>query len=171
VYWFRTQTRTSPLIAGGVILLAAVWVGLAYALESPREESVRRVHAMVEAVNRHDPAGVLPHISESFEYNGVTKPSFGSARTWQLAREHQVRLAVWDFDREAVERPDPRTLILGFMLKAEGQHSGGPFNAWLYVKAPFTLDPDGAWRLRSFTLYRDPLQRTRGEVLVVPGLR
>jgi hypothetical protein len=168
-YWFRTQTRKSALIAGAVLALVAAWVGLAVAVESPREEAVRRIEAMVAAANRFDPAGVLPQISESFRYNAETKKSFGSAETWNLARRHEVVLAVWDFDRDAVERPDPNTLVLGFMLKADGQHEGRPFNAWVYAKAPFGRDPDGAWRLRSFTLYRDPLQKSRGDVFVVPG--
>ena len=170
-YWFRTQTRQSALIAGIVVALVAAWVAVAVAVESPREEAVRRVGLMIDAANRHDPAGVLPHISDTFKYNSETKKSFGSAETWNMARSHSVRLAAWDFDPNSVERPDPATLVLGFLLKVEGQHQGGPFNALFYVKAPFALDPDGAWRMKSFTLYRDPLQKSRGDVFVVPGMR
>lgn len=170
-YWFRTQTRKSGLIAAAVMALIAAWVALTVALESPREEAVRRVEAMIAAANRHDPRAVLPDVSDRFQYKGMTKAAFGSAHVWDMARQHQVRLAVWDFDRGYVERPDDKTLTFGFMLKVEGQQPNvGPFRGAFFVRPTFVHDPDGAWRLQTFALYSDPLQKSKGPEFVLPGV-
>jgi hypothetical protein len=168
-YWYRTQTRQSARIAAGVIGVVGAWLAAAWVLESPREEAVRRVGEMVAAANEFQPARISPHVSERFQYRGETKKSFEAAHTWDLARQHAVRVAVWDFDRAYVERPDPDTLSIGFMLKVDGEAHGHPFQGGFYVKAPFVRDPDGAWRLQSFTLYADPLKKANGDVFILPG--
>lgn len=167
VYCYRTQTRRGVMVwAAGLGLLGLVALAdLLY--ESPREEAVRRVGEMIEAANVYRPAGVAPHLSDRFRYGDWTKDTFASAATWDLARRHSVKVAAWDFDRGYVERPTPETLALGFMLRAEADAGRGLF----FTRAEFVRETDGAWRLRTFTLYRDPVRKANGDEFVIPGSR
>jgi hypothetical protein len=170
VYWYRIQNRRSGLIAAGVLAFVGLWVAVSWVTESPREEAVRRVGEMIAAANEFAPDRVAPNISDRFQYREYDKKGFQDARVWELARRHAVRLSAWNFDREDVQRPDPETIVLGFMLQVDGQDQGQPFQSPpLYVRAPFGKDSDGAWRLRSFTMYSNPLEKARGGEFIPPG--
>ena len=166
VVWYRTQTRRGLLaviVAGGV--LGGLFL-VDTLCESPREEAVRRVHAMIDAINARALEQVMPHVSERFDYHGANRASFRNARAWGFLRDHSVRLAAWDFSREYVEEPDPDTVTIGFMAKGQAPDGAG----LAFVRATFRRDPDGARRLTTFTAYEDPLKKATGSEFRVPNL-
>lgn len=171
----------AALIWGGVALrypkrmtriVAAVWIALLilifaidFFVESPREQSVRKVSAMVDAMNARNSDALLAHASESFDYKGQKKSRLGSVELWNVLRSQNVRVSVWDFSRDDVQMPDDTTTVIGFMAKGEGGGRQVP----MYIRATFVRDPDGQWRVRTFATY-DPLQKARGSELTIPGL-
>lgn len=163
--WFRYQSRTTRWVAIGVLVLLLVMCLIDRVTESPREQAVRRVEAIVAAVNARQPNDLLPHVSDSFDYRGLKKSNLSSVGTWQIIRDHNVRVAVWDFARDDVQFPDANTAVVGFMSKGGANGREVPF----YIRAKFVRDADGEWRVQSFTAY-DPLQKANGTPVSIPGM-
>lgn len=171
VYWYRVQTRRGALIVAAALAIVGLVALIDFLEESPREEAVRRMEEMIAAANQYRPAGVLPHLSDRFRYGELTKTTLAASGAWQLAEDHAVRLSPWDFDRGYVERPTVDTIAIGFMVRIDARNMGGRGPGALYVRAPFVRDPDGAWRLQTFSLHSDPLRKANGDEVVIPGTR
>jgi hypothetical protein len=158
VLWVRNRDRRSLV----VLLVAAVLFGLVFLCdrlwESPREEAVRKVREISAAVNAGDANKFLANVSDSFNYRGKKKADV--RRVIDLARQHNVRTAVWDFDRGRVETPSPTEIDIVFDAKAEGPN-GEPFLQ--HFKTRFVKDSDGQWRLQTFTSYNIARQERGGE--------
>jgi hypothetical protein len=163
--WVRYQNKKTRVAA--VVLVAALVLVFVVDLlvESPREQCVRKVAAIVDAVNARRPDDLLLHVSDSFDYKGMKKTRLGTASAWEQLRVHNVRVATWDFTREDVQAPDANTRIVGFMAKGEAAGRPLPF----YIRAKFVRDADGQWRVQGFTAY-DPIQKTNAPEVVIPGL-
>jgi hypothetical protein len=136
-----------------------------YFVESTREQSVRKLTAMVDALNSRNQDALLVHVSESFIYKGRKKSQLVSSELWSTLRAQNVRVAVWDFNRDDVQFPDEKATLIGFMAKGEAGGRAVP----MYVRATFVMDPDGQWRIRTLTAH-DPLQKSLGSELQIPGL-
>ncbi len=163
--WVRHRDRRSAVgaaVAAGVLLLVFAVDRL---VESPREESVRRVNEMAAAVNERNPDKFLDHVSDRFRYGAINREGLRTIAAWQLVRTHDVRVAVWDFARDDVQRPSDDEVVVGFMSKGESGGREMPF----YIRATFGRDPDGRWRLRTFAAYENPLQRANSPEVTLPG--
>lgn len=163
--WFRSQTRNSRLAAIGLAVVLAVVFVFDSAVESPREESVRKVAVIVDAVNDRRPDDLLANVSDSFEYKGRTKERLAAVPLWDTLRAHNVRVAVWDFSRDDVQSPNDTTCVVGFMAKGESAGRQVP----MYIRATFVRDPDSQWRVRTFAAY-DPIQKAQGAEISIPGI-
>jgi len=155
----------------GSLIRAAVALGLLLALffcdrayESPREESIRKVQELSEAVNKRDEAKFLSLVSDSFAADKLKKQD--TKTIVNLAKQHNVRTSVWDFNRDYFKMTSDTELELTFDAKAEGPN-GEPFLRHFKVK--FGRDADGQWRLRSFTPY-SITSKTSGSPESIPGL-
>lgn len=166
VYWYRTQTKgPTRFMAVAVGLLAILFI-LDIAVESPRQQAVRRVKAMVAILNDQDPARLGEHVADDFQYRSVNKDQIVSSRLWRQAMETELRFAVWDFDRSAVQRPAKDRISIGFQAKV----ATGGYNAFFFVRAEFVAEADGAWRLVGFKLFSDPLKKDQGQEFTPPGV-
>src|SRR5688572_10525264 len=68
--WVRNRDRKTRFGAiAGVIVFAALVI-CDRVFESPREESVRRVNAMVDAANARNPDAFAEHLADTVEYRG-----------------------------------------------------------------------------------------------------
>ncbi len=137
----------------GIFLGALSLLGVVYLLdrlyESPREEAVEASVAIVNAVTQRNTEAFLSHVSESFDAKGLKKADL--RRAVELARQFDVKVVAWNFDRNRVVYHDgpPPAVDVEYDAKAEGP--GGM--AAKHVKATFVRDPDGKYRMRTFTTY------------------
>lgn len=134
--------------------------------ESPREEAVRRVELIVEALNQRDKDKVLEHISADFDYHTYKKPLLRNLATWDLITSHNVQFSAWDFDRDdIVDDKLPGEIAIGFSAIGKSPDATIPP---VYIRATFTKDPDGRYRVKTFVV-KDPMQKMNGEDKNVPG--
>jgi hypothetical protein len=149
----KLQTRGSLLRVGlAVALLAGLFLCDTLA-ESPREEAVRRVGLLADAINQRSPAGFLAGVSDRFDYKGKAKAEFGVERAMAEVRRLNLTAQAWEFDRDKVVYQDfnnTPAVVIAFDGKATGPN-GEPFLR--HFTARFVRDPDGAYRLQTFTPY------------------
>src|SRR5256885_1527228 len=108
--WLGRRDRRSlvaALIAVGLLRLVVLIDAL---VESPREESVRRAKVMQKAADTRDPAAFTAELADTVEYsNGgtpvkLTREQIRNGGFWEVLRQHQVHVAVWDFSRDDVKQ-------------------------------------------------------------------
>lgn len=155
----------------GSLIRAAAAVVLLFALylcdqfnESPREETLRKVEELAQAVNERSEAKFASHVSESFSADKLKKADV--SKIVGLARQHNVTAAVWGFNRDEFKTITDREVEFTFDAKATGPN-GEPFLR--HFKVTFVKDPDNQWRLKSFTPY-DYAKKTNGSPDPIPGL-
>jgi hypothetical protein len=156
----RNQDRSNGIrfgIAMGILLLVAV---IDKAIESPREEAVRRVTLMAEAADAKNADQFVEHLADTIEYRGGSQPigmKKDEVRTlpfWEMLRQHNVHVAVWNFSRDDVKQTDANTIEIGFNAKGEiakGEATNGLFP--IYMRATFKKQPNGQWKLTAFASF------------------
>ena len=155
-------------LGSGVVLLL---LSLAdYFWQSPREEAVQRMQAIIQAVQHRNAEACIQHVADIIAYQGehaqpvrITREQLRQAPFWHLLRQFDVRIAAWDFAREDVTRPDHDTVEIGFLAKGEAEGKQVPF----YIRATFTRQSDGTWKLSQLQSF-DPLKRQK-ERRSIPG--
>jgi hypothetical protein len=130
------------LLLGGLYLLDRLYA-------SPREEAVAGVGELLDAVNQRQTDRFLAHVSDSFDARGLKKADL--RRAVDLARQFDARVAAWNFDRNRVVIHDGPPPAVDVEFDAKGDGPGGSVPK--HVKATFVRDPDGKYRLRTFTTY------------------
>jgi hypothetical protein len=138
--------------------------------ESPREEAVRRVQAMVAAADHHDPDAFVAHVADSVEYRGESQVPAKFSREllrrhafWSNLRQVNAHVAAWDFSRDDVTYPSEHSVEVGFLAK--GEVDGKPFP--MYFRATFQRQADGQLKLVRLASF-DPVNRSKPAS--VPGL-
>lgn len=145
---YQDRTRAAPFV------VALLLLGGLYLLDrfnaSPREDAVVAVGTMMAAVGHKSPDGFLKHVSDSFDAYSMKKPQL--RRLLELARQHDVTITAWNFDRNRVAYHDttPPAVEVVFDARADGP-GGQPVPK--HVKMTFVRDPDGVYRLRAFATY------------------
>lgn len=159
---WQDRKRVTPFVLAVLLLGALYLIDRFYA--SPREDAVAAVGAMFDAVNTRHADRFLGGVSESFDYRGMKKTDL--KRALDLARQHDVKVAAWNFDRNKVVYHDatPPAVEIVFDAKADGP-TGQPVPK--HVRMTFVRDPDGAYRLRTFATFN--IVR-KAEEEPVPGL-
>jgi hypothetical protein len=164
--YLRSRKRKDlyPLI-GGVAVLIAVFV-IDRLVESPREEAMRRMQEMSAATANKKWDDVFKNISESFNYKGS-----GGGQTDKKSLREKVRsieamlekgFVVFDFNRSDFKQIDDKNSEIGFRAQLKERPE-----SVTYVKARFTKDPDGEWRMSGFDCY-EPINTN--ERRTIPGL-
>lgn len=161
--WLNKRDRRS-LVAFGIAVAVLLVVALIdKAVESPREESVRKVQQMANAATAHNQDAFVAEIADTVEYSGggqpvkLTKEQIRHSGFWQTLQQFSVRVAVWDFSREDVKQIDDNTVEIGFLGKGEVP-DGKQFP--VYVRATFARQPDGKMRLTKFATF-DPMSHDK----------
>lgn len=165
----RKQDRKSLIPAGvalGVLLLLLL---LDRMVESPREEAVRRLEAMVHAADARNADAFIAHVADTLEYKGmglattVTREQVKTSGFWHILRSNNVHVAAWDFARDDTKQIDPNTVEVGFLAKGEADGKQFP----VYIRATFKKQPTGEMKLSRFESY-DAIKR-QNEAISVPG--
>jgi len=170
--WLNRRERRTLHVFLGVLAVTALVVLLDRLFESPREEAVRRVHAMMAAADRRDPEAFASQLAESVKYRGeqaevtFNRDQLRRHSFWSLLHQFNVHVAAWDFSRDDVRWPDSNSVQIGFLAKGELRGEGGkqfPF----YFRATFTRQSDGELKLTRLESF-DPMSREKR--LSIPGL-
>jgi hypothetical protein len=148
--WVKNRTRSSLVrfgIATGILVLLFL---IDWLFESPREEASRRVKAMADTATAVNPDAFVENLSPSFNYHGADREKIRHAGAWSLIRQHSARVAVWGLGRDDFMQISENEIEIGFYAKAQAPSNEAQLR---YVKAVFTRDPDGAYRLKTFRFY------------------
>jgi hypothetical protein len=163
-YWTRRQGKYA-IGVGVVLLLIGLVALLDYLIVTDREQIVRNVGSLCQAVGDRDLDRAFAHLSKDFRYHSLNKATF-EENVRRLVSIHQPNEAkAWDFEVLDVSR-EKRSATVLFRAKVKGNWSGGA--EFYLVRAEYVLDPDGQWRMKTFKL-SNPLVNTEDEV-GVPGL-
>jgi hypothetical protein len=159
--WSSNRTRRSLCFFLGAFGLLVAVLLLDTFFESPREESVRRVQAMMKAANDRDTEAFVNHLADTVQYRGesanpvtFTRDQIRKAGFWNLLRQHNVTVAAWDFSRTDVKELGEDRIEIGFLAK--GEVEGKPFP--VYFRATFSRQSDGQMKLSQLASF-DPLKR------------
>lgn len=145
------------LLGVGVLLLALafVWFVVGFFLESPREEAVRRVDDMANAVTEKNWAKFSEHVSESFQKGKMKKADLKGP--FDQATGYNLRAVAWDF----APTDPPQVTDTEVVIQFEGKASlptGEPLLR--HFEATFVKDPDGKFRMKTYKAF-DFVQKTQ----------
>jgi hypothetical protein len=165
------QDRRSALPFGIAFFLILLVFLLDRFSESPREEAVRRVNMMALAADAKNPDAFVAHVAEQVtiqtEQNKtktVTRDELKKSQFWNVLRQFDVHVAVWDFSRDDVKDFGNGTVEIGFMAKGEVRTEGKPIMT--YVRATFTRQNDGSMKMTAFRSYHPT---NHDEVFPIPN--
>jgi hypothetical protein len=161
--WVHKKDRPNLVRAAAVVGLVVLVVLIDLGFKSPREESVDKVKEISAAINDKDWGRFEANLSSGFEYKGHDKAKFVE-KVKSAVTAHGPVTTAWDFKVPDDLKPKgPDEFLVQFEGKAEA--AGKPFMA--HIVATFVKDPDGQWRLKTFTAY-DYIQKR--QPIDVPGL-
>lgn len=143
--WVRYRRRSLLVAAAVILAVLLLLVGIASLSESPREQAVRRVTDMAAALTERNWPRFADHVSESFAAGGLTKADL--KKGFDLGTQYQVRAAVWEFDLAEPVVYTADTVAIRFDAKADSPHG----QTAKHFQATFAKDPDGQFRMRTFT--------------------
>jgi hypothetical protein len=166
-FYFRSRKTKDlfPLIGGAAVLLTLILIDRF--VESPREEATRKMNEMSAASARKKWDEVFTNVSESFIYksgSGMTQTDKKGLREKVRSVESMIDkgFVVWNMSRDDFKQMNDTTLEIGFSAKVKDRDE-----TTSYVKAIFTKDSDGQWRMSSFICY-EPINTKERRIL--PGL-
>ncbi len=149
--WFRLRSRRSRITVAIFAFLLGELILIDRLVESPREESVRRVEAMAAAATARDPARFVEQLAKSFAYNGKNREDVRNSGIWNLIRQYDARVAVWGLGKDDFQILSDTEIEFGFYAK--GEASGQQGAEVRYILARFVKEADGAYRLKSMKFY------------------
>jgi hypothetical protein len=153
--WWRTRKKQYAIGAGLVLLLLAVYVVLAFFIETSSQQMERRVRDMAASVERKDIRATLEkHLADGFHFGQYDKKGFID-KAQQLRDGFGVdKVTVWNFTLVEIDR-DKGTAKFHFNAKPITSQET-PF---YLVKAVFVMKPKEKWsdreewRMQSFEFF------------------
>jgi hypothetical protein len=149
VWW---QMRKRWLLAG--VACAAVLVGLYafldWAVETDREQIVRKLKEMAAAINAHNLDAAFVHISDHFRSpGGKTKRELRNVAQAHFDRRDVERVDVWDIFIEGRPSREQGEVHVFFSAKTHNSHE-----FLTGCDAVFEFRSEQGWQLRSFRLLK-----------------
>jgi hypothetical protein len=150
ILWWQRRKRWCLFAVAVVAALAGVYALLDVAVETDREQIVRKINAMIAAVNAHNLDAAFTHISDQFRSaNGKTKADVRATAEMYVNQRYVESVKVWDItmlERPSREHPPARVF---FSVKTSGVQE---FLA--DCDATFDFDAQHGWRLSGFRLLK-----------------
>lgn len=117
------------------------------AVESPREQTVRKIQEMGQASRDKKYDDIFKHVSDSFKYRSLDKKALQD-KAKQAEGQGFGGFSEYDLARSSFRPMEDGTIEQGFRVNVKLAQDF-PF----YVKGTFKKDPDGEWRLVTFKLF------------------
>jgi len=130
-------------------------------IESPREQTVRKIADMGRASRDKKYDELFKHVSDSFKYKSTDKKAL-MERAKQAEGIGFGGIAEYALDRSQFKQIDETTLEQGFRVK----HNGQP-ELHFFVVGTFKKEADGEWRLTTFKLF-DPVNSNDEKDIPIP---
>jgi hypothetical protein len=149
--WARNRTRSNLIrLAIGVAFLLAVVLCDAL-VESPREQAVRKMKEMARATQEKRMDDAFRHISDSFNYNGMTKTALRARARWAEEQPGFAGVGVSSFERADAKQIDDKTVQIGFEAFAINAPVG---EGRYYCLGTFKQESGGEYRLTGLAFYK-----------------
>jgi hypothetical protein len=145
--WRGRRRQSYPYLAAGGVALAlmGLYFVLDRAVETDREQVVRKLNEMAAAVARRDLDAIFEPISDSYRSpQGKTKQQTRDFARVQLDSGRVREMAIWDISIRSLDRGAGRGQVL-FRLKPKGPE----FQMDGLCEAELDFDPAHGWRIRS----------------------
>jgi low affinity Fe/Cu permease len=163
--WWRSRKPRLAIATGIVAVLILGFFLLDHFIESDREQMVRKIGEVADAVSMNDVDRAFLNVSEHFDHGGINKEAFRQYCRGVRGRGEVTEVKVWDQEVVDISRP-AKTGAVAFRFKVVGSWGQSPPN--YFARANLIQDPDGQWRIVNFNLYDAMNQSTTP--LPIPGL-
>jgi hypothetical protein len=148
--YLRSRKRGDLVrLIGAAAALVALFV-IDRLVESPREESTRKMREIVTASKAKKVDDIAKHVSDSFRYNNMNKEQFKAIWSRATGIAEFQGIDVDGLGHSDFEPVDENKVKIGFDVWPTGY--GLPQYRY-YCKATFVKDPDGQFRMQTFELY------------------
>jgi hypothetical protein len=171
--WWQTRERRWQTAVLIVLALIGCYFLLDRAVETEREQVVRKVRAMADGVRERDVSKIFIHISERFHFAGADRVRFRQRAEQAIGRHEVDEVEVWEFQfpddfRTRVQVPgqgEVDAIRVSFMAKPKGGVMGDQF---FRCEAVFVREPDEQWRLFEFQLFNPAVDSN--QPVQIPGV-
>jgi hypothetical protein len=147
--WWRTRRRGYAVAAGAAAVAILGLSLLDRLIESDREQMIRKVQEVADAISHRRLDRAFEHVSEQFDRRGKNKQGFREFADAHLRRGFVTDVQVWDFTVTEVSAESRRGVVECF-FKVRGNFPGGESPPGALTRIVFTLDPDQQWRVKNF---------------------
>lgn len=148
--WWQTRKRGWLIGVAVAFGLVGLYALLDRAVETDREQIVRKVNEMAAAVNARDLEALFANISDDFRSpRGRSKEELRNHIKGYLEGGIVKKATVWDIVCEGTPSRDNSPVRVFFKGKAEGAQE---FLA--DCDCTFDFDPEHGWRLKSIILFK-----------------
>jgi len=146
--WWQMRKRWLLYAVVATAVLVGVYALLDKAVETDREQIVRKLQEMVAAVNAHNLGAAFVHISDQFRSpGGKSKNELRSTAQSYLDRREVESVQVWDILVDGRPSREQGEVHVFFSAKT---HNGREFLT--DCDAIFEFRPEHGWQLRTFRL-------------------
>jgi len=145
--WLRTGRRKYAIVAGAAAVAIIALSALDRAIESDREQMIRKVQEIADALSHRRLDRAFEHVSEKFDRPARSKKGFREFADTHIGRVTSVQ--VWDFTVTEVSPEKGRGVVECF-FKVRGSFPGGESPPGAFCRVVFALDPDRKWRVKTF---------------------
>jgi hypothetical protein len=128
--------------------LAVVILALYLFVDTDNKRIRRAIREMSDGVKEDNVDKIFSHISNQFRLVGMTKESFRPVVESHRRNGDVTEVAAWGFE-QAKFTEDKKEATIEFMIKPKGSITQG----WFRCVATFVRDPDGQWRLKTFSVF------------------
>jgi len=132
----------------GVLALAVLLLGLF--VDTDQKRIQRAIREMSDGVKEKDVAKIFAQVSDQFNLAGQTKEAYRPRVKSYIDNGQITEVPAWDFELAKISR-EKREATIEFMIKPKGTMTEGVGYRCL---AKFTLDSDGQWRLKTFSVFK-----------------
>jgi len=132
-------------VFGVVILILYLFV------ETDNKRIRRAIREMADGVQQDNLNKIFAHISDQFRWAGMSKESFRREVESRRSRGDVTEVRTWDFAQPKFTE-DKKEATIEFMVKPIGNLNVK--EVWYRCVATFVRDPDGKWRLKTFSLFK-----------------
>jgi hypothetical protein len=147
--WWTTRLAKYLSALGVVAALAGlVWL-LDFLVVTDGEQIAQNIETMARGVNERNLDLTFGCVADDLRRGPLTKPGLRQLADRALAGEGVTSMKVWDLTVADVSR-QTKTGKAAFSAKFRGRLVQGEY---FNVRAEFSLEPDGQWRLKSFEVF------------------
>lgn len=163
-FWMKRKRIYLVGVLAVLLLIGLVWL-LGRLIVSDRAQIATAIHEITDAVGERNVDKAFAHIARDFQWHGMPRGEFQKRARTAIERYGPTEGKSWDVEFVEVDR-EKRSAKVEFLAKVKGSWSSGAEH--YRVRAEFTLEPDGKWRLRTFELFNPLVEKD--QPMSIPGI-